>query len=230
MPMTTFPDYDSDTPSLYPSSSPSSDSGDESYRVQSSDTGLRSYIASAPEFRLRSIMIKLAGSSPQFQRAISKELAHSDSDSSPITLINQRVRSRKNKARPSHRSLAVATHLPLFYQTESTSPPITPQAEKHVYHPGHLREEVYEFLSRTSDDVAFNVLRTVTMWSCCDEDERSPGCAAALSPAIPAGNLRCLDSGYELSHPDALPDSDLERRHEDSQSDTPYKILNLEHQ
>jgi hypothetical protein len=49
---------------------------------------------------------------------------------------------------------------------------------------GDLEEEVYEFLSRTPEGHSVNVVRTLTMWSCCDEDEWTPGCATAPAHQI----------------------------------------------
>jgi hypothetical protein len=62
---------------------------------------------------------------------------------------------------------------------------------------GHVQDEVYEFLSRTPEGRSFKVVRTITMWSCCDEDAWSPGCVAA--PA------HVLDSDHPLVEDSEIP-------------------------
>lgn len=85
---------------------------------------------------------------------------------------------------------------------------------------GHLEDEVYEFVSRTPNGAAFKVVQTVTMWSCCNEDEWSPGCIL-ITPAFDRdtdlgsslsmhnGKLTPLDI-RPLPQDDVYPDSDLE--------------------
>ncbi|TEB18584.1 hypothetical protein FA13DRAFT_1745588 [Coprinellus micaceus] len=93
----------------------------------------------------------------------------------------------------------------------------TPTEEGHddqlVYHPGHLEDEVYEFVSRTPNGAASKVVQTVTMWNCCNEDEWSPGCIL-IAPAFDRdpGRLALLDMRSCLrKDPDVYPDdSDLE--------------------
>ncbi|PPQ76527.1 hypothetical protein CVT26_013362 [Gymnopilus dilepis] len=219
MSMTAFLDYDSDSaPTLYPSSCPSSDSEDESCRPRASDTILRSSIASLPDSKLRSIMIKLAGSNPQFHRAIMKELAQSDDDSPPLTPTNQwkSLVSHRNRGRRSRKSLSLSTQFPLVPKARCVSLSSTLGKEELVYHPGHLSKEVYEFLSAPTADIGCNVLRTVTMWSCCDEDEWSPGCAVAAISTEDRETPRDRDLEGDLAHQDVLPDSDLEKYWEDT--------------
>jgi len=73
---------------------------------------------------------------------------------------------------------------------------------------------VYEFLSRTPEEVAFKVVRTITMWSCCDEDEWSPGCVVAPYGMNPADHKRNHQGIAEFTHSDVFPDSDLEQSYE----------------
>lgn len=56
------------------------------------------------------------------------------------------------------------------------------------------------------------VIRTITMWSCCDEDEWSPGCMNATM--MPAQFKAEHNDHYDgnLSYEDVFPDSDLEER------------------
>ena len=78
---------------------------------------------------------------------------------------------------------------------------------------GHLEDEVYEFVSRTPNGAAFKVVQTVTMWSCCNEDEWSPGCIL-ITPAFDrdSGKLAPLDTrSWSRKDVDVYPDdSDLE--------------------
>jgi len=75
-------------------------------------------------------------------------------------------------------------------------------------HSGHLEEDIYEFISVFPEQTP-HVVRTISMWTCCDEDERSPGCVKA--PVAFAGQLEHCGRHGEY-HPDVFPDSDVERR------------------
>ncbi|KDR78785.1 hypothetical protein GALMADRAFT_1268985 [Galerina marginata CBS 339.88] len=210
-------EYDYDPISPYPPSSPSADSDMEDCHFLASNATLRTSIASIPESRLRSIVIKLADSNPRFHRAIVKELAFASTDSPPTTPTNPKpYKSRRNRTRRNRncKGLSVSTQVPYLYKRKVASSQSLAQTEC-IYHPGHLDEEVYEFLSRTPDDVTFNVVRTITMWSCCDEDEWSPGCVVAPSYTVPVDLERQVERINEYSHPDVYPDSDLEQRYED---------------
>ncbi|PPQ88474.1 hypothetical protein CVT25_011920 [Psilocybe cyanescens] len=208
-----FSGNDFDSPSPYPPSSPSlGDSDDDLLLAQSSRATFRSSLASVPESTLRSIVVKLADSNPRFQRAIIKELAYINPDSPPTTPTIART-AHRGKNRRNCKNLSVAMASPLTYRSRSISmsseSPRSP--DDSMYHPvGHLEDEVYEFLSRTPDDVAFNVVRTISMWSCCDEDEWSPGCVAAPSYPLPEGH----QPGIVSFSDDVFPDSDLEQRFE----------------
>ncbi|KAF8969100.1 hypothetical protein BDZ97DRAFT_1915466 [Flammula alnicola] len=212
-----FHERDFDSPSPYPPSSPSTDSSDVESVAHSLNTGLRSSIAALPESKLRSIIVKLADSNPRFQHAIMKELAytHAIGDSPPTTpTMSKQRKPRRRKTRRNCKNLSVAATQDSFEQKRRASPSYVPPQEAFAYHPGHLDEEVYEFLSRTADEAAFKVVRTIAMWSCCDEDEWSPGCAV-VPYANPADHERDERIMIEFFHPDVLPDSDLERGYED---------------
>ena len=71
---------------------------------------------------------------------------------------------------------------------------------------------MYEFLPQTPHQAAFSEIRTIKMWSCCDEDEWSPGCRLSNSYM----HRLQSDPHVELSQQDVLPDSDLERQGEDT--------------
>ncbi|KAF5327809.1 hypothetical protein D9619_004719 [Psilocybe cf. subviscida] len=98
--------------------------------------------------------------------------------------------------------------------------------EEYVYHPGHLDEEVYEFFSPSTNHEPCKVVRTVTMWTCCDEDEWSPGCVSV--PAFADHSLRDRDAQVmmNISSSRAFSDSDLEHRY-DSENGMRYKASTI---
>ncbi|RXW25553.1 hypothetical protein EST38_g372 [Candolleomyces aberdarensis] len=179
-----------DSPSPYPPSTPSLDSDSD----EDSTTGaphlanavLRSSIAGLPEYRLRDIVLRLADKNPMFRRAIQREVAFlcdQELDTPPATPTAPRHSrkskrtSRSSKSSRARRTKASSSH---GIRAEDPPPPTlslnTTQTNDCVCHPGHLEDEVYEFVSRTPNGAAFKVVQTVTMWSCCNEDEWSPGC------------------------------------------------------
>ncbi|CAA7266804.1 unnamed protein product [Cyclocybe aegerita] len=207
-------DYSS--PSPYPPSSPSVTSDDEDMEPLSK-ASLRSSIMALSETKLRAILLKLADSNPRFQRAITKEVAYAQPllDSPPTTPTNAtHHRKRRSKTRNHCKSLSGAS-TPSQSKRKPTLALAHLDEAAFAYHPGHLEEETYEFLSRTPDDVTFQVVRTITMWSCCDEDEQSPGCMTVPAFPLPmSSDHQSSVCSIEFSHPDVFPDSDLERHHE----------------
>lgn len=148
--------------------------------------GLRASVAALPDHQLRGIVLRLLDTSYSFRRALQKEIAfadHEEPDTPPTTptatthrrgKARRATRSRKSRkhAEGTQRSLTLP-HQPL--RPESPAPQLDSGAD-HVYHPGHLEDDAYEFVSRTPNGAAFKVVQKVTMWSCCNEDELSPGC------------------------------------------------------
>jgi len=193
-----------------PSSSPTTDS-----EVECSSPGLRASVAAVRGSKLRAILIKLAESSPQFHRAVMKELACAEDseESSPTSPKIRGPQRRRSKSGSHRKTLTISATTPIRNHKRqiSTATERSYQSEC-VYHPGNLKQEVYEFLSGTPDDTTHEVVRTLTMWSCCDEDEWSPGCMTVTM--IPAQYKVEHDDRYDanLSHNDVFPDSDLEDR------------------
>jgi len=186
--------------------------------VEYSSPGLHASIAAVPDSTLRTIMIKLAESSPQFYRAVMKELAYAQaSGDSPLTTpTTPKIRKperRRSKLRSHHKTLTISTQTPIRNHQRHISNATERLSYQSgcVYHSGNLEDEVYEFLSGTPDDMTHKV-RTLRMWSCCDEDEWSPGCMSAAM--IPAQYMVEHDDHYDAdpSHDDVFPDSDLEGR------------------
>ena len=96
--------------SPYQRSSPSTDSEVEYF-------GLRASIAAVSDSTLRTIMIKLAESSPHFHRAIMKELgcAQVIGESPPTTPTTPKFRKperRRSKPRGHHKNLTISTQTP----------------------------------------------------------------------------------------------------------------------
>lgn len=95
--------------SPYPSSSPSTDS-----EVEYSSPGMRASIAAVPDSTLRAIMIKLAESSPQFHRAIMKELAQTSGESPLTTPTTPKIRKpERRRSKRRHKALTISTQTPI---------------------------------------------------------------------------------------------------------------------
>ncbi|KAF8071643.1 hypothetical protein FPV67DRAFT_1778836 [Lyophyllum atratum] len=139
---------------------------------------LRASIATVPESRLREIMVRLVDRSLGFQHAVAKELLASGSPTDHAPPSPRRK--RRKSSRRSHDERERSRHRPCVcvncgkqIRTDGGD-----QDAVCVYHPGRLEEEIYEFPTRTPEGRTFQVRRKIMMWSCCDEDARSPGCAS----------------------------------------------------
>jgi len=131
---------------------------------------LKLIIATTPETQLRAMMLKLARSNTQVRHAITKELQP------PTPQIVAKPHRRSRRPRRRHR--------------DSECPPSTcSNCSKDVsdgdcldicvYHPGQLEDDVFEFLSKTPEGRVFKILKTVSMWSCCEDEPSSAGCVSA---------------------------------------------------
>ncbi|KAF5342608.1 hypothetical protein D9611_001403 [Ephemerocybe angulata] len=186
----TMSDIERDSPSPYPPSTPSNDSDDENeHPMYLASFGLRAAVYALPEQRLRELVLRLSDTNHSFRRALQKEVAFVEEPDTPPTTPT-RATPRRGKAKKGSKARKTrgnegkqdhvqptGKHQPLALKAESPPPPM--EIDNHnecVYHPGHLEDEVYEFVSRTPNGAAFKVVQTVTMWSCCNEDEWSPGC------------------------------------------------------
>lgn len=120
--------YDSTSP--YPPSSPSSSDFECDRESTHSTAYLHSSIAILPEAELRSLMLKLAGRDPNFQRAIMKELSHIEAEFSPTiptTPTPAKQRKWHRKSRRNVKNLSISTKslcAQLHHEIECT------------YHPG----------------------------------------------------------------------------------------------
>ncbi|KAG5644657.1 hypothetical protein DXG03_008039 [Asterophora parasitica] len=184
------------TPSLSANShfcSDSDDSDDAPTLTPSYTTTvrLRATIAAVPETRLREIMVRLVDRSPGFQHAVAKELlavgtAFDSASASP----------RRKRRRSGRRSLDTPIlERPCVNCGKHVKVDGAGEKEICVHHPGRLEEQVYEFPSRTPEGHAFQVRRRITMWSCCDEDARSLGCAS-VSAHVRAGEGRARAASH----------------------------------
>lgn len=168
----------------YTTSAPSSESETDSHStiLFSKSRHLRASIATVPECRLREIMVKLVDRCPEFHHAVAKELLsyHTPSSSSPLRQKPRRPgRPGSSDTIVLNRRCNKCGNYVKHGKGHGYS-----RHEKCTFHPGNLEEEVYEFLSRTPEGHSVNVVRTLTMWSCCDEDEWTPGCATAPAHQI----------------------------------------------
>jgi hypothetical protein len=101
-----------DSPSPYPPSSSTDSSTDDDEKPHYLSGGIRASIATIPESKLRSIMVKLADTNPRFQRAIMKELTYAQplGDSPPTTPTTAKQRkARRSKPRRNCKGLSVST-------------------------------------------------------------------------------------------------------------------------
>ncbi|KAF9546970.1 hypothetical protein CPC08DRAFT_648885 [Agrocybe pediades] len=225
-----------DSTSPYPPSSPSVESELENADHTWSHTmisSLRSSIANIPESELRSLIVRLANKDLHFQRAIREELTcslplDSSASVSPTTPTHKRHKARRNRIPRHNKEITISRKS--SWSDDNLKTPRRATKPKICFHPGTLEEDVYEFLSCTSDKGTCNAFRTVTIWSCCDDDEFSPGCVY-----LPAPNTGGQESGEEAvvnhsnlkgvypntfepsdsneSDSDVFPDSDSDRQY-----------------
>ena len=121
-----FSDHDSSSP--HPPSSPSTDS-----EVKCSSLALHASIAAVPDSQLRTIMVKLAESSPHFHRIIMKELGYAQAGgesplTTPTTPKTRRSEKRRSKAHRHHKILNHKRHTSTATETSFQS--------ECTYHPG----------------------------------------------------------------------------------------------
>lgn len=217
--------YDLSSPSPPASELYVDSSDEEDLPAFSNMRNLRSSIADLPDAKLRAILVKLADTNSRFRRAITKEVACArvGGDSSPLSTTSS---PKRRKSKTGHRDI----HAPY---TPVQPPPQPLFHDGIVYHPGtryllfcyavlariltvlscsgHLDEEVYEFLPRMPHKAVLSDMRIIKMWTCCDEDEWSPGCRRAAS-YISDNNKHDSPHDIGLTHDDdVFPDSDLER-------------------
>ncbi|KAJ3902660.1 hypothetical protein F5879DRAFT_216325 [Lentinula edodes] len=131
---------------------PQSDSEDSDYQ-NTSTKDLQTIIATVSETQLRATMLKLAGRSTQFRDAVAREL---------------NLKSSQSVTKPSRRSRRFRRSFD-GGDTRDTC----------HYHPGQLEDEIFEFMSQTPEGRIFKVLKSVSMWSCCEEEPGSVGCVNA---------------------------------------------------
>ncbi|KAJ6468333.1 hypothetical protein C8R45DRAFT_467394 [Mycena sanguinolenta] len=112
-------------------------------------------IAMLSEAELRALLAKLA-TTPTLERAIAHELRDTQLETHPLRS-------------PPPNALCVNCHTAATAAT----------AIHCTFHPGHLEERVFEFLSRTPEGRPLTIRRTLAMWTCCAEDYQTVGCAEA---------------------------------------------------
>ncbi|TFK35574.1 hypothetical protein BDQ12DRAFT_687992 [Crucibulum laeve] len=201
-----------DSPSLYPSSSPSEDeNSDMEIQPSLSAFSIRASIATVSESQLRAIIAKLADGNPRFQRAISKELSSTLGESPPLSPTTKK---RRKRVRHRSRRVVVDKCVNCGQRLNLGSGEYETDEEECSYHPGVLEQEPFEFLSMSPDGQAFKVVRTITMWSCCDEEDWSPGCVVAPGHV---GTGNCMKALSRLVDPpelsDSIESSDIEASH-----------------
>ncbi|KAJ7163900.1 hypothetical protein C8R43DRAFT_946716 [Mycena crocata] len=114
-------------------------------------------IASLPADELRDLMAKLA-TKPSLQRVISREL-----------LSRTQGRPQALQAVPPD---AICANCQRVCRATASN-------ERCSFHPGHLEDDVYEFVSYTPEGRELRIRRTLPMWTCCAEEPQALGCAEA---------------------------------------------------
>ncbi|KAJ7433732.1 hypothetical protein FB451DRAFT_1195978 [Mycena latifolia] len=120
-------------------------------------------IAALPEPELRALMAKLV-TDASFQRAIARELR----------LRKHGKGRRHHRQRSGPPSDAVCANCGQVRRATASDGPCT-------FHPGHLEDDVFEFLSRTPEGRELRIRKTLAMWTCCAEAPQTPGCADAAA-------------------------------------------------
>ena len=115
-----------------PSSSPTNS------EVEYSSPGLRASVAAVRGSKLRAILIKLAESSPQFHRAVMKELQDSE-ESSPTSPKIRSPQRRRSKSGSHRETLTISAKTPIHNHKRhiGTATERSYQSEC-VYHPGQF--------------------------------------------------------------------------------------------
>ncbi|KAF5358814.1 hypothetical protein D9758_008549 [Tetrapyrgos nigripes] len=155
------------SPVLYPDSD--SDSTDETWL---DPVALEAIISTAPASHLRAVMVKLAASNQPFQHAIARELE---------------ATSRHHKSESGQSKLTNVVHCANCGQSYRQSAPTTC-----VFHPGHLEEEVFDFMSMSPTGLRLTFSKTISMWSCCEDDAESRGCVVAPGHATSVHHSSCV--------------------------------------
>ncbi|KAJ7510517.1 hypothetical protein B0H11DRAFT_1192291 [Mycena galericulata] len=119
-------------------------------------------IAALPESELRALVAKLA-MDPSFQRAIARELH-----------LGTRSKGRGRHSQQSAPPDAVCANCQKVCRDTAPNGHCT-------FHPGHLQNDVYEFVSRTPVGHKLKTRQTLAMWTCCAEDPHMPGCTDAAT-------------------------------------------------
>ncbi|KAF8824810.1 hypothetical protein HHX47_DHR7000629 [Lentinula edodes] len=150
---------------------PQSDSEDSDYQ-NTSTKDLQTIIATVSETQLRATMLKLAGRSTQFRDAVARELNLKSSQS---------VTKPSRRSRRFRRSTGSNTSCPPILTCSNCGQGFDGGDTRDTchYHPGQLEDEIFEFMSQTPEGRIFKVLKTVSMWSCCEEEPGSVGCVNA---------------------------------------------------
>lgn len=146
--MHTMQSWEYDSPSPYPSALPPISDSDDEYTLSMSC--LYTSISILPQAELRNIILRLAGSSPRFQRAIIKELSHvqtcADAELPAVSTAKQ-GRKRRPKSRRNPKNLSLSAEFSrdisqIHHQLEC------------VYHPGAIFRisRFFLFSERTANE------------------------------------------------------------------------------
>ncbi|KAJ7690106.1 hypothetical protein B0H17DRAFT_1201894 [Mycena rosella] len=120
-------------------------------------------LAALPEAELRAFAAKLV-TNATLQRAIAHELR-----------LRAVPRGRsETRQRPAPPADAVCVNCQQAHRATDADGPCS-------FHPGHIEDDMFEFLSRTPEGRELRISRTLAMWTCCAEAPQMPGRAEAAA-------------------------------------------------
>ncbi|KAF9007527.1 hypothetical protein BDQ17DRAFT_1350822 [Cyathus striatus] len=163
--------------SAYPPSTPSVSDTEPDFDPEDTPHTLKTALSMVSESQLRALVLKLAESSPRFQHAIEKELSFSPpvkGTSSPVLKPSRRNKSRRQRG--STKSARSPVRCIDCGQRPETALTYESDGDECVYHPGVLEKKKFDCFSANADGQAVLTTQIYTMWSCCYEEETSPGC------------------------------------------------------
>ncbi|KAF9443498.1 hypothetical protein P691DRAFT_797346 [Macrolepiota fuliginosa MF-IS2] len=143
-------------------------------------------ISALSEEQLRNMVLRVAAQDPYFCDVIAMELGGTESyasdtdDASPTTPTMTRFPLESREKVPKRRGTRPRTlsKTLVHFPPDITGAAESDQEECH-YHPGRVETEDYEFLTMNTKGRPYKVVQTVSMWSCCEGDDISPGCVIA---------------------------------------------------
>jgi len=138
-------------------------------------------IATLSESQLRAALTRLITTNPLIRRAVVRELRSKNHDRaflSPNTSSQLLPRVRRHTSNtPRSETTSVCVVCGTRFDDDNNAP----EEVECTVHTGELVEEIFEFVSPQGGG---NSSQTILMWTCCEEEPGSRGCAAAGAHVI----------------------------------------------